>query len=170
MKGLTVKQPWAKMIADRDKPIETRSWYEKYRGPLLIHSSKNPPIHPAGMALAIVTLLDVRRMTKEDEKDAKVKYKPKLYAFVLGRVWKLPRPFAMSGALYLYETEDLPNVPHHQIRLVERAYLAGCPNCNDALFSNFGRGSFCIKLGGCEHWYNAKKQPYRLVDIDLLKE
>lgn len=170
MKAISVRQPWANDIAENRKPIETRSWYEKYRGPLLIHSSKKPAISPAGFALAVVTLLDVRRMTKEDEKEARVPFEPRLYAFVLGRIWKIPRPFRMSGALYIYGTEELHDAPHHQIRLIEHAYLAGCPECKDARFVNLGEDKpVCAKQEGCARWYDAKKKPYRLVKVDLMK-
>lgn len=42
MKALSVKQPWAGMIAQRIKPIETRVWATDYRGELLICASKKP--------------------------------------------------------------------------------------------------------------------------------
>lgn len=38
MKALTVRQPWASLIAAGVKTIETRSWSTKYRGPLAIHA------------------------------------------------------------------------------------------------------------------------------------
>lgn len=41
MKVLTIKQPWASLIALGEKHIETRSWKTKYRGTLLIHSRKD---------------------------------------------------------------------------------------------------------------------------------
>ena len=40
MKALTLRQPWATLVAIGAKKIETRSWRTKYRGPLLIHASK----------------------------------------------------------------------------------------------------------------------------------
>lgn len=40
MKTLTIKQPWATLIAHSEKMIETRSWKTSYRGPLLIHAGK----------------------------------------------------------------------------------------------------------------------------------
>jgi len=43
MKTLTVRQPWAILIAAGDKRIETRRWYTTYRGPLAIHASKRFP-------------------------------------------------------------------------------------------------------------------------------
>lgn len=44
MKALSVKQPFAALIAAGIKKYETRSWATKYRGPLLIHASLTP--HP----------------------------------------------------------------------------------------------------------------------------
>ena len=38
MKVLTVKQPWATLIAKGYKEYEFRSWKTKYRGELLIHA------------------------------------------------------------------------------------------------------------------------------------
>jgi activating signal cointegrator 1 len=40
MKGLTLTQPWAMMVALGAKHIETRSWGVTYRGPLAIHAAK----------------------------------------------------------------------------------------------------------------------------------
>ena len=38
MKTLTLKQPWATVIASGIKHYEFRSWKTSYRGPLLIHA------------------------------------------------------------------------------------------------------------------------------------
>lgn len=40
MKVLSLKQPWATLIALGEKNIETRSWATKYRGKIAIHASK----------------------------------------------------------------------------------------------------------------------------------
>ena len=40
MKALTIRQPYASLIAIGEKHIETRSWNTAYRGELAIHSSK----------------------------------------------------------------------------------------------------------------------------------
>jgi hypothetical protein len=39
MKVLTVKQPWAWLVAQGIKPIENRTWRTRYRGPLVIQAS-----------------------------------------------------------------------------------------------------------------------------------
>ncbi|MBY4726644.1 MULTISPECIES: ASCH domain-containing protein [Burkholderia] len=40
MKALSIRQPWAWLVAHGHKDIENRSWPTSYRGPLLIHASK----------------------------------------------------------------------------------------------------------------------------------
>lgn len=47
MKALTIKQPWAALIAVGLKPIENRKRRINYRGPLLIHVSGKMPFKPA---------------------------------------------------------------------------------------------------------------------------
>ena len=39
MKALSIKQPWASLIAHGIKDIENRTWATKYRGKVLIHAS-----------------------------------------------------------------------------------------------------------------------------------
>lgn len=39
MRGLTLTQPWAQLVAADAKRIETRSWRTHYRGPLAIHAA-----------------------------------------------------------------------------------------------------------------------------------
>lgn len=43
MKGLSLTQPWATLVAVGAKRIETRSWGTAYRGPVAIHASKGFP-------------------------------------------------------------------------------------------------------------------------------
>jgi len=40
MKAITLIQPWASLIVDCRKTIETRSWRTLHRGPLAIHAGK----------------------------------------------------------------------------------------------------------------------------------
>lgn len=48
MKALSIKQPWATLIAHGIKDIENRTWRTKFRGRIYIHSSgvpvKTPPV------------------------------------------------------------------------------------------------------------------------------
>lgn len=41
MKALTIRQPWAELIAIGKKDIENRTWKTNYRGRVLIHASKS---------------------------------------------------------------------------------------------------------------------------------
>lgn len=43
MRGLSLTQPWATLVAIGAKRIETRSWWTEYRGPLVIHAAKAFP-------------------------------------------------------------------------------------------------------------------------------
>lgn len=41
MKVLSIKEPWASLIMNGTKKIETRSWKTKYRGEIYIHASSS---------------------------------------------------------------------------------------------------------------------------------
>lgn len=41
MKAITIKQPWATLIAEGYKEYEFRTWRTKYRGDILIHAGKS---------------------------------------------------------------------------------------------------------------------------------
>lgn len=43
-KAITVRQPWATLIAAGRKRIETRSWRTSYRGEIYIHAGKKDPL------------------------------------------------------------------------------------------------------------------------------
>lgn len=43
MKGLSLTQPWATLVAIGAKRIETRSWRTRYRGLVAIHAAKRLP-------------------------------------------------------------------------------------------------------------------------------
>lgn len=109
MKALSVRQPWATMIASGEKTIETRTWPTRYRGEILICSSKRPQPkgHLAGHALAIAELYDCRPMTKADEILACCKVYPGAWSWCLRNI-KPIKPFPVSGSLGLYDVE-IPN-------------------------------------------------------------
>lgn len=72
MKALSVKNPWAALIASGDKTMEVRSWRTHYRGPLMIVSTQRPDTRshlvgdhaglacsaPCGVSLCIVDVVD----------------------------------------------------------------------------------------------------------------
>ena len=41
MKAISIKQPWAWLIANGYKTVENRKWYTGHRGDILIHASKS---------------------------------------------------------------------------------------------------------------------------------
>ncbi|MFN6025464.1 MAG: ASCH domain-containing protein, partial [Planctomyces sp.] len=41
MKALSIRQPFASLIAAGKKTVELRTWYTHYRGPLLICAAKS---------------------------------------------------------------------------------------------------------------------------------
>lgn len=115
MQALSIKQPWASLVAAGHKTVECRSWQTKYRGPLLICSSKDDfdindgLIAPGGMALGVVELMDIRRMTKADIEPA---YLPpeweadalKGYAWHLRKLYEIV-PFPVKGKLNIFEVD-----------------------------------------------------------------
>lgn len=108
-KAISLKQPWANLVAEGKKTIETRKWNTKYRGDLVICSSKNPDIYPAGCALCIVELYDTRLMKKEDEKKACCKIYPKAHSWLLRNIRPIKNPIPVQGKLNIYNLplEDL---------------------------------------------------------------
>ena len=111
MKALSVKQPWANLIAAGAKTIETRTWATDYRGELLIVSSKKPAIEPAGCAVAIASLVDSRPMSRADEDAACCEIYARAVAWVLDDVRPV-RPFPVRGKLGIYEVTCTPDILH----------------------------------------------------------
>jgi hypothetical protein len=77
LRVLSVKQPWAELIARGDKSVELRTWPTNYRGPLLIHASAGRVNHPLivdrygkigelGVALCLIMLEDCRPARRSD--------------------------------------------------------------------------------------------------------
>ena len=78
MKVITLKQPWATLVAEGLKKYEFRSWNYSYRGELLIHAGKGidkeamkrlakylPEELPYGKILGKVKLVDCIKMSPE---------------------------------------------------------------------------------------------------------
>ena len=108
IKSLSVKQPFASLIAFGEKRIEVRSWPTHYRGRILICASKAPysgamlapdtlktPISdareymgffntmfPTGVMVGLVDLVDCRPMLPEDSNVALIDYIPGAYSWV----------------------------------------------------------------------------------------
>lgn len=112
MKALSLKQPWAAMIASGEKTIETRTWKTDYRGDLLICASQSVDEscteeiwHPIfGHALCVVRLVDCVPMTAIHEAAAKCAVYPKAWAWILEDVRAI-ESFPVKGKLGLFEVE-----------------------------------------------------------------
>ncbi len=102
MKAISLKQPWANLVASGKKTVETRKWKTNYRGDLVICSSKKPNIHPAGYALCIVELYDVKPMIKKDEKKACIKVYPSAYSWFLRNIRPINPPIPVKGSLGIF--------------------------------------------------------------------
>ena len=107
MKALTIRQPWASLIAQGDKTIEIRSWRTHYRGPLLITASGKTddpaqPDLPRSCTICIVDLVDCRQATDADGAGACNEPWPDDYAWILAN----PRPVAelpVKGKLSIWQ-------------------------------------------------------------------
>lgn len=122
MKALSVRQPWANLIASGVKTIEIRTWKTKYRGNLLICASKKIDgaaesafkrtiyqfeLKPSdlGVAVCVANLIDCRRMNRDDTQAALCNPPDAgAYAWVLEDVKRI-KPFHVKGQLGLFEVE-----------------------------------------------------------------
>lgn len=114
MRAISIRQPWASLIALGEKTVECRSWTTRFRGRLLICASGRDVdadglLLPAGYAVATVDLVDIRPFATAD-----------LDAACLGQMPDGPRfswalrgaqeiePFRVKGRLGLYEVDATP--------------------------------------------------------------
>lgn len=112
LRVLSVRQPWASLIASGRKSIELRSWRTAYRGPVLIISGGRPwngdhgfELGPMGVAICVVDLVDCRDVTLADS-DAACITPPSGYDVAL--VLANPRPVQLApvkGKLGLYRAD-----------------------------------------------------------------
>ena len=100
MKVLTIKQPYASLIAEGLKTYEFRTWKTNYRGELLIHAGKGVDKeamkrmeylnldYPQGCILAKVTLTDCVQVD-EDFRDKLRQENSVVYAGVIeDKIWQ----------------------------------------------------------------------------------
>jgi hypothetical protein len=102
-KAISLKQPWANLVASGKKIIETRKWSTNYRGDLIICSSQKPKTYPAGYALCIVELYDVKPMTVKDEKKACIKIYPKAHSWFLRNLRPIKPIIPVKGQLGIFD-------------------------------------------------------------------
>ncbi len=102
-RAISLKQPWANLVASGKKPIETRKWTTNYRGDLVICSSQKPKIYPAGYALCIAELYRIEPMKKEHEKRACIKVYPGAYSWFLKNIRPIKPPTPIKGRLGIFD-------------------------------------------------------------------
>lgn len=108
MKAISLKEPWASLILEGKKTIETRVWKTNYRGKLLLCASKNPRSSISGKAFATANLVDIRHMAKTDEAKACCKVYEGAYSWILSDITVI-KPFEVKGSLGLFNM-DYKNV------------------------------------------------------------
>lgn len=127
MKVITIKQPWATLIAEGYKEYEFRTWKTKYRGEILIHAGKGIDKkamerfkhlnleYPIGQIIAKANITDCIKVDNELRKELKKKdlivYKGVInktsydwdgYGFKLENVEKI-EPIEVNGKLSLWD-------------------------------------------------------------------
>lgn len=131
MKVLTLKQPWATLVAEGIKKYEFRSWKTKYRGKILIHAGSSIDKQemekyrnlgfdfPKGSIIACVDLIDCleldKKLNEEIISENNIAYGDKFrtgYAWKLENVKKIKNIDNIKGQLGLWnynenEQEDI---------------------------------------------------------------
>ena len=126
MKVLTLKQPWATLIAEGIKKYEFRSWKTKYRGTILIHAGsgidkqeldkyKNLGYEfPKSKIIAFVDLVDCleldENLNKQIIAENNIAYGNKArtgYAWKLKNVKKINYSKEIKGQLGLWNIDDV---------------------------------------------------------------
>ena len=131
MKVVSIIEPWASLIKEKVKYIETRSWKTNYRGKLYIHASlkKVPATNERinnlinllkdkdfkyGHIIAEATLVDCIYMDEEFLKKIKEnnqeyicgEYSLGRYAWILEDIKPLKEPIKAKGSLGLWNYND----------------------------------------------------------------
>ncbi len=101
MKALSIKEPWASMIYNGQKTIETRTWNTKYRGWVLLCASKKPKSNLSGNAFAIAEIYHSRPMIALDEPQACCSIYPKAHSWLLKNITPI-KPYPVKGRLSLF--------------------------------------------------------------------
>jgi len=109
VRALTIRQPWAALIAHGAKRIENRTWGTAWRGTLLIHAAKSADPYPDGVAwvdgadvrsaiVAVATLADIHVCDGECSPWAEAGR----HHWVLSDVRPVAEPVPCKGALGLW--------------------------------------------------------------------
>lgn len=108
--AISIKEPWASMIASGEKSIEVRTWQTNHRGRIILCASANPPSEIAGHAFALAEIADVRPMEPEDKSQAGGVYVDGAYAWELRNVRPF-NPFPVKGKLGIFKIDTATKSP-----------------------------------------------------------
>ena len=122
IQALSIKQPHASRVGLKIKGIEIRTWYVKHRGPILIVASMShdPSFEslavdglPKGAAVAIVDILDCRRMKESDVEAAESDFDENSFSVIIGSSTPIFENIPVRGQLRIYEAE-IPDAIYEQ--------------------------------------------------------
>lgn len=131
MKVLSIKEPYATLIKDKKKFIETRSWKTKYRGELYIHASISKISKTVADRKELMNLVNNSEMNygkiickcnlvdcvyMDEDFVNKIKdnhqeyicgeYREGRYAWILDNIEPLDKPILAKGSLGIWNYED----------------------------------------------------------------
>lgn len=122
VKVLSLKQPWAELLASGRKTIELRGWNTNYRGEFYIHASKNTSIEDCkrvnlnpdelttGAIIGKCRITDVIKYETEEErkkdydKHFAFEYKIPCYGFMIKDAERI-NPIKCNGKLNFFDCE-----------------------------------------------------------------
>lgn|SRR5215467_2209375 len=125
MKCLSLRQPYAYLLASGKKTIELRNWNSRFRGKFLIHSSKNVDSERSkslgidnrmltqGAIIGIALLYGVKRYKNKTELEADYpkhyadikKFGSCMYGFMVKNANRFQSPIPYPGKLNFFEVE-----------------------------------------------------------------
>jgi activating signal cointegrator 1 len=122
MMTLTVRQPWAALIAAGVKRVENRTWHTSYRGPLAIHAGRYYDVyaprplaireryprtepHTRGAIIAVVELVDILQITDLQTSDQDLTFVRGPWCWILAAARAIA-PIPCSGRLGLWDCPD----------------------------------------------------------------
>jgi hypothetical protein len=122
MKAITLVQPYATLIIDKRKRIETRSWPTRHHSEIAIHAGAkvnreaclrfgyDPDAIPRGAVLGIATLTEcVQFPHRKAPPDQYGDFTPGRYGFLLADVRAFSKPIPAKGKLSLWNWDHKPS-------------------------------------------------------------
>jgi len=102
--AISIREPWASMIASGEKTLEIRTWATGHRGKIILCASKKPCGRYAGQAFALADLVNIRPMTPDDAKKAGGFFIDGAFAWELANIRPF-RPFPITGKLGIFKID-----------------------------------------------------------------